>query len=323
MVSLDEKIYALTYSESLTGEMYMSNNNGPYVTLKNAFDDLFYAVEINYECCLLTIDCSTVAVFKNTGHCYKVFDSHSRDLYRRPHSSGTAVLLTVQGLENLVTFCQKCTYCGRPMPFEIKGVSVNVTSINQNFEKRVPRQSNIDLSADNQNSQTKNNPKRKGTDEEQALKIKRKRAQNENNRKKTGKENAKNRNERLNAQQINYLKRKTNETESSREKRLAKRRLTRKNESAECRKNRLTTRQVCNEKMKANETAEHKEKRLLANQVYKKKSKESETADHKEKRLLAKQVYKKKSKESETADHKEKRLLAKQVYNKKKMLKYK
>ena len=135
MVSISDKTYILTYSESLTGEMYMSNNNGPYVTLKNAFNELFYGIEINYECCLLTIDCSTVAVFKNTGQCYKVFDSHARDLYGRRHSSGTAVLITVESLENLVTFCQKSTYCGRSMPFEIKGVSVNnVASISQNVE---------------------------------------------------------------------------------------------------------------------------------------------------------------------------------------------
>ena len=212
MVSINEETYILTYSESLTGEMYMSNNNGPYVTLKTAFDQLFYGVEIYYECCLLTIDCSTITVFKNTGHCNKVFDSHSRDLYGRPYSSGTAVLLTVHGLENLVTFCQKSTYWGRPMPFEIKGVAC----INKKCQECVPGQSSTDLSANNQNSQTKNNPKRKGTDEEQALKIKRGKAQiNEDNRKEIGKEDAKNRKERLNAQQINDLQRKTNETEAA------------------------------------------------------------------------------------------------------------
>ena len=91
MVSSEETIYALTYSESLTGELFMINDNGPYVSLKNAFDELFYGIEINYEYCLLTIDCSTVAVFKNiSGNCYKVFDSHARDLHGMPHSSGTA-----------------------------------------------------------------------------------------------------------------------------------------------------------------------------------------------------------------------------------------
>ena len=55
----------------------------------------------------------------------------ARDLHGMPHSSGTAVLLTVEGLNNLVTFFQKTTYHGRSMPFEIKGVSINVACMNE------------------------------------------------------------------------------------------------------------------------------------------------------------------------------------------------
>ena len=314
MVSLEEKIYSLTYSESLTGELFMINDNGPYVSLKNAFDELFYGIEINYEYCLLTIDCSTVAVFKNiSGNCYKVFDSHARGLHGMPHCSGTAVLLTVEGLDYLVTFFQKTTYHGRSMPFEIKGVSINVACTNQ--KQCIPTQNNTDLSADNQNSQSKISSKRKLADAEQVLNMKTKRDENENDRKKIANEDAKKREKRLKARDINYLKKKTNEDESSREKRLAKRRQVRGNESLQCRKNRLTAKQVYDKKLKTNETAKHKEKRLLTKQVYNKQLKMNETAEHKEKRILQKQVYNKKAKENETAKHKEKRLLQKQVYN--------
>ena len=55
MVSLEENIYSLTYSESLFGELFMTNDNAPYVSLKNAFDKLFFGVEINYEYCLLIV----------------------------------------------------------------------------------------------------------------------------------------------------------------------------------------------------------------------------------------------------------------------------
>ena len=77
------------------------------------------------------------------------------------------------------------------LPFEVKGVSVNVACINQNVEQCIPTQNNTDPSANDQNMQTKNSPKRKGADEEQALKMKR--AQNDNDRNKIAKEVAKNR----------------------------------------------------------------------------------------------------------------------------------
>ena len=93
MVSLDEKTYALTYSESLTGELSMTCDDGPYVCLKNAFRNLFSGVETNYESCLLTIDCNTVAVFKMSNNNFKVFDSHSRDLHGMSSFSGKCVLL--------------------------------------------------------------------------------------------------------------------------------------------------------------------------------------------------------------------------------------
>ena len=43
MVLLDEKTYASTYSELLTGKLCMTCNNGAYVCLKNAFTNLFSA----------------------------------------------------------------------------------------------------------------------------------------------------------------------------------------------------------------------------------------------------------------------------------------
>ena len=64
MVSINDKTYALTYSESLTGELSMTCDAGPYVCLKNAFTNLFFGLETNYEYCLLTIVCNSIAVFK-------------------------------------------------------------------------------------------------------------------------------------------------------------------------------------------------------------------------------------------------------------------
>ena len=55
----------------------MRCDSEPYFCLKNAFTNLFSGVETNYESCLLTIDCNTVAVFKMSNNRFKVFDSHS------------------------------------------------------------------------------------------------------------------------------------------------------------------------------------------------------------------------------------------------------
>ena len=94
MVSLNEKTYNLTYSgESLSGELFMTDNNGPYISLKNAFTEIFFGGETNCECSLLTIDCNTVAVFNMLNNSYRIFDSHSRDMWGMPSFSGTCVLL--------------------------------------------------------------------------------------------------------------------------------------------------------------------------------------------------------------------------------------
>ena len=143
MVSLNEKTYNLTYSgESLSGELFMTDNNGPYISLKNAFTEIFFGGETNCECSLLTIDCNTVSVFNMLNNRYRIFVSHSRDMWGMPSFSGTCVLLIVDGLENLVAFFQATSYRGTCVPFEMKGVLVNEACIghNQDFEQLISDQ---------------------------------------------------------------------------------------------------------------------------------------------------------------------------------------
>ena len=73
---------------------------------------------------------------------YRIFDSHSRDMWGMPSFSGTCVLLIVDGLENLVAFFQATSYRGTCVPFEMKGVLVNEACIghNQDFEQLVNNQ---------------------------------------------------------------------------------------------------------------------------------------------------------------------------------------
>ena len=103
IVSIYNKVYILEYSESLTGSLFLTSNNGPYMTLQNSLTEVFSNCQLNYNCCLLTIGINTVAVFKDSEQSFKIFDAHSRDLHGMPHSFGKCTLLTIEGIENLVS----------------------------------------------------------------------------------------------------------------------------------------------------------------------------------------------------------------------------
>ena len=124
-VSIFDNVYTLQYSESLTGSLFLTSNNGPFMTLQNAITELFF--QQNYNCCLLTIGINAVAVFRISQHSFKIFDSHSRDLHGMPHSFGTCTLLSIEGLENLTSYLQLSCLQTCTVPFEIKGVLISDT----------------------------------------------------------------------------------------------------------------------------------------------------------------------------------------------------
>ena len=95
------------------------------MTLQNAITELFS--QQNYNCCLLTIGINAVAVFRNSQHGFKIFDSHSRDLHGMAHSFGTCTLLRVKGLDNLISCLQLSCLQTCTVPFEIKGVLISDT----------------------------------------------------------------------------------------------------------------------------------------------------------------------------------------------------
>ena len=85
---------------------------------------VFSNCQLNYNCCLLMTRINTVAVIKNSEQSFKIFDAHSRDLHGMPHSFGKCTLLTIEGIENLVSYLKiSCLQIG-VVPFEIKGVFV-------------------------------------------------------------------------------------------------------------------------------------------------------------------------------------------------------
>ena len=66
IVSIYNNVYTLEYSESLTGSLFMTSNNGPYMSLQNSLTEVFSNCQLNYNCCLLMIGLNTVAVIKNS-----------------------------------------------------------------------------------------------------------------------------------------------------------------------------------------------------------------------------------------------------------------
>ena len=128
MVSVFDKIYHLEYSDSLAGDLFIENTNLPYCSLEHALRDLFYGSQLSYQHCMLTINCSTIAIFKTSDVNFKIFDSHSRDSYGIPHPFGKCVSISVEVIDNLIIYLQNTVPRGDDVPFEIKGVTVELAN---------------------------------------------------------------------------------------------------------------------------------------------------------------------------------------------------
>ncbi len=86
LVDIANDTFQLQYTESLSGELFMTINNDVYVTLEHTFNKLFFI--LNYKTCLLKTGMNTVAIFMPFPDVFKIFDSHSRDLHGMPHACG-------------------------------------------------------------------------------------------------------------------------------------------------------------------------------------------------------------------------------------------
>ena len=123
-VEMDNHTYHLQYSDSFSGALLMSVNNHPYVTLEHALNEIFLV--LNYKSCLFTIGMNTVAIIMQFPSAFKVFDSHSRDLYGMPSISGFCVLISVEGVGNLTNFFRISSSASQndSITFELKGVQL-------------------------------------------------------------------------------------------------------------------------------------------------------------------------------------------------------
>ncbi len=124
-VEMQNHTFHIQYSDSYSGSLLMNKNNHPYVTLEHALSEIFFTLK--YKSCLLTIGMNTVAIIMPFPGVFKVFDSHSRDLYCMPSISGYCVLMSVERVENLTNFFKDTSSAANQnysIPFELKGVQL-------------------------------------------------------------------------------------------------------------------------------------------------------------------------------------------------------
>ena len=272
MVSIFDKVYSLQYSESFTGSLFMTSNIGPYRSLRNSLLEVFSHYQWNYSC-LLTIGVNTVEVFKNSEQSFKIFDSHSRDLYGMPDSFGKCTLVCIEGLENVVSFFQmSCPETGA-VPFEMKGVRILISAgkTDMRHVQQDPKSDHIYSSNEN-DAKSIDNRKQKCTTEISKIKENQLIARREYEKKRKANESPEAREKRLAGKRESNRKRRATENQETRKKRLASQQEYYKkkcaSENAECREKRLASMRTHQKEKRANESAECREKRLAKQREY-------------------------------------------------------
>ena len=88
----------------------------------------------NYSSFILTINSNAVCIYCTCYGKYKIFDSHSRDIYGQSNPQGTCVLLEAASIDHVILHFQ--SLYNENSQFEIKGVNiqqVSASDINQNL----------------------------------------------------------------------------------------------------------------------------------------------------------------------------------------------
>ena len=64
---------------------------------------------------------------------FKVFDSHSRNVFGRPSALGHCVLIPIEGIENFAEYFQLTSMSDVVIPFMLKGVTCIATELSARF----------------------------------------------------------------------------------------------------------------------------------------------------------------------------------------------
>ena len=286
IISVDNKVYYLQYSDSFTGDVSMITDNEPFYSLASALNKNFSHSELNYQHCLLTVACNTVAISMISEGKFKIFDSHSRDLYGMPDSGGKCVLLDVEGLDNLLLYFQSSYGYMFPrdtaLLFEVKAVKLSNSSTGIIQNNNLTLMDNNECVSENTNELNKNvYPSQKGKQNESLEERER----------------------HLMMRRQKYKERKQKESAESREERLMKLRDRRKNQSLETR---LSGRRQRAKQAIINESGESRAKRLSVKREKAKQAINNESGESREKRLSQKrEKAKQEFNNNKSAEHKQ------------------
>ena len=140
MVSIDSNIFHLDFTDSFSGALLLDENVNAHVTLEHSFYQVFNID--NCKASLLTIDANTVAVFMPFSDVFRIFDSHSLNMHGLPCEHGYSVLISVEGVQNLVKYFRLFRNNHKNnfgSLFELRGVKCN-SSNESDKEERVLKQ---------------------------------------------------------------------------------------------------------------------------------------------------------------------------------------
>jgi hypothetical protein len=122
--------YILEYSESYSGNVIGDCSIEGYqhcVPFHISFELLLAE---NYSAFILTIDSNAVCIFSTNDGKYKIFYSHSRDIYGRSHPQGTCVLLEAPNNNNVILYFQ--SLYSENSQFELRGINIEQVQANGN-----------------------------------------------------------------------------------------------------------------------------------------------------------------------------------------------
>ena len=141
-LSVDNSMYFITLSDSITGDLHMSGVRDCYMSLQDALNMLMAELNRTF---MLTIQINTVAIIiDNQGH-YKLFDSHSQDSHGNVATTGKSILLEFNGIEEVVQYLEIFYAATSVVHFEI--LSVKVTRTHLPYDQNSMYKTTNDLSS--------------------------------------------------------------------------------------------------------------------------------------------------------------------------------
>jgi type IV secretory pathway VirB10-like protein len=200
-----------------------------------------------------TIGANTVAVLMPFPDVFIVFYSHSRDMHGMPAAMGYSVLVSIEGIQNLISFFHNsCNYPGQNSEnslFELKGVKCHR---NVSLSNSLDKTANDNTTSNNHEQQTK---QQESVIERENRLAKLREKQREKRQQAKQKESVAERENKLAKQR----EKRKQETVSEKENRLAKQREKRKQETASERQNRLAKQGEKRKQTKQQETVSERE----------------------------------------------------------------